>query len=292
VKKKDSPILFYHVHEKWGEFSNFAEGFKIKARIKQNVNSPIDQSIFLTELLSWKTSEHLFQALKFSDGKVDSLELIMKINFCSSAKEARKIANSSENKIFIRKDWHYGYKLSAMRWVIWEKVRQNPEFRELLISTNGRKIVENTSLASYDDSFWGNGPNGKGKNNLGIILEEIRNCLLDKINNSGRESCIYVINKEERKNKNEKKVEDEFGRKSENFSEEKDNETKNVEKREFLSNKAALPGKNTIYENMGNNHHFLTLFLLGFFLPFIVVLSIFMINFKFEKKSNRNKISY
>ena len=54
------------------------------------------------------------------------------------------------------------------------KVTQYPQMLKALLETGDRLIVENTSLADYDDSFWGNGLKGDGKNALGKVWMAIR----------------------------------------------------------------------------------------------------------------------
>lgn len=54
------------------------------------------------------------------------------------------------------------------------KFTQNPALLKELLATGNKKIVENTSLAGYDDHFWGNGFDGKGRNALGFALMRIR----------------------------------------------------------------------------------------------------------------------
>lgn len=47
------------------------------------------------------------------------------------------------------------------------KFRQNTDIRRLLLDTASRKI-----LCHYaDDAFWGDGPQGNGRNRLGEMLE-------------------------------------------------------------------------------------------------------------------------
>lgn len=50
------------------------------------------------------------------------------------------------------------------------KFTQNPHLLDLLLSTKNRKIVEHT----VNDSYWGDGGDGSGKNRLGSILMELR----------------------------------------------------------------------------------------------------------------------
>lgn len=57
-----------------------------------------------------------------------------------------------------------------MRAGLRAKFTQNPKILEKLLSTGNRPIVEHT----VNDSYWGDGGDGSGKNRLGIILMELR----------------------------------------------------------------------------------------------------------------------
>ena len=50
------------------------------------------------------------------------------------------------------------------------KFTQHESLRPLLLSTSSAKIIEHTE----NDSYWGDGGNGKGKNMLGKILIRVR----------------------------------------------------------------------------------------------------------------------
>lgn len=139
-----SPILFYSVSEKYGEFSNFA-AFPI------NVGGKM-----------WPTSEHYFQAQKFTDSAH-----IKKIRNARSPMEAARLGRS--RKVPIKKDWEKS-KDSAMHTAVSQKFAQYKELKELLISTGNRKLVEHT----VNDDYWGDGGDGTGKNMLGRILMTVR----------------------------------------------------------------------------------------------------------------------
>jgi ribA/ribD-fused uncharacterized protein len=66
-------------------------------------------------------------------------------------------------------DWH-NVKASVMAEIAKAKVAQNDDVRECLLATGLKTLVENSPW----DSFWGIGPDGKGKNVLGKILMQIR----------------------------------------------------------------------------------------------------------------------
>lgn len=54
-----------------------------------------------------------------------------------------------------------------------EKFRQNLDLKTKLLKTNDAILIE----ASHKDSYWGYGPNKKGKNKLGKILMKVRQFL-------------------------------------------------------------------------------------------------------------------
>ncbi len=143
-------IQFYSVGDDFGEFSNFAL-FPIKLDGK-----------------TWPTSEHYFQAAKYVD-KSDQ-ETVRKAN--SPALAARL---GRDRKIKLRKDWESA-KVGVMRKAVLAKFSQHQKLKDLLLSTGDLKIVEHTD----NDSYWGDGGNGKGKNMLGKILMEVRNEIRDQ----------------------------------------------------------------------------------------------------------------
>lgn len=137
-------ILFYSTSESYGEFSNFAfYPIKLKGKL-------------------WPTTEHYFQAQKFADPAHQK-----KIRNAKSPMEAARLGRSK--KVPIRKGWE-SCRLSVMETAVQAKFSQHPELRDLLLSTQNRKLVEHTS----NDSFWGDGGDGSGENHLGRILMRIR----------------------------------------------------------------------------------------------------------------------
>ena len=141
------PVLFYSTNDAFGEFSNFA-AFPIKIGKKL-----------------WPTSEHYFQAQKFADKS--HAEAIRK---AKSPMMAARLGR--DRKKLLRKDWEK-VKVGIMRQVVEAKFKQHEELQVLLLSTEDRKIVEHTS----NDSYWGDGGDGSGKNMLGRILMEVREVL-------------------------------------------------------------------------------------------------------------------
>ncbi|QDT29212.1 Swarming motility protein YbiA [Gimesia panareensis] len=137
-------INFYSVSEEYGEFSNFA-GYPI-----------------LLDGKRWPTSEHYFQAQKFQE--TSHQEAIRKEQ--SPMRAARM---GRDRKRPLRKDWESG-KDAIMRQAVLAKFTQHADLRELLLSTGESRLVEHTT----NDSYWGDGGDGSGKNRLGQLLMEIR----------------------------------------------------------------------------------------------------------------------
>ncbi len=69
----------------------------------------------------------------------------------------------------LRADWE-SVKDYIMREGVRAKFTQHAALRSLLLSTGEARIVEHTR----NDSYWGDGGDGSGKNRLGEILMEVR----------------------------------------------------------------------------------------------------------------------
>jgi ribA/ribD-fused uncharacterized protein len=69
----------------------------------------------------------------------------------------------------MRPDWE-AVKDDVMRSVVRAKFTQHPELKQTLLSTGSANIVEHTA----NDSYWGDGGDGSGRNMLGRILMEVR----------------------------------------------------------------------------------------------------------------------
>lgn len=59
------------------------------------------------------------------------------------------------------------------------KFSQYPELKELLLATHPFKLVQ----LKPGDGYWGTGKDSKGKNALGVILEKIREEMLEELRN-------------------------------------------------------------------------------------------------------------
>ena len=86
--------------------------------------------------------------------------------------QAQKAKSLGASKEFpIRHDWDT-YREEVMRKALKAKFEQNPELKQLLLSTQGRPLYEATT-----DPYWGQGRTKKGKNRLGILLMELRDSM-------------------------------------------------------------------------------------------------------------------
>ena len=140
-------VRFYSVADEYGDFSNFAE-FPIS----------LDGEL-------WPTSEHYFQAQKFEDRAQRR-----KIRNAKTPMIAARLGRDRRKKV--RRDWE-SVKVEVMRKAVRAKFEQHEDLRELLLSTGDAKIVEHTE----NDSYWGDGGDGSGKNMLGRILMQVRDQL-------------------------------------------------------------------------------------------------------------------
>lgn len=140
-------IEFYKLGKRYGEFSNFAP-FPIVMRG-----------------LSWPTSEHYFQAQKFVDAEHQEA-----IRLVRSPMLVARMGRSRERTL--RADWE-SVKDDIMREAVLAKFTQHGELQSLLLSTQDAVLVEHTA----NDTYWGDGGDGSGRNMLGQILMETREIL-------------------------------------------------------------------------------------------------------------------
>jgi len=137
-------ILFYRVSEPYGEFSNFAPyPIQLKGKI-------------------WPTSEHYFQAQKFSGTEHEEA-----VRLAKSPMVAARMGRSRERPL--RADWE-AVKDDVMREVLRAKFAQHPSLKSRLSQTGDAELVEHTT----NDHCWGDGGDGAGKNRLGQLLMEMR----------------------------------------------------------------------------------------------------------------------
>ena len=141
----DDAIRFYAAREDFGGFSNFSP-------------HPI-----VLKGKTWPTSEHYFQAQKFA-GTPDEEEV-------RCARSPRRIAArmGRSRQRPLRGDWE-SVKDSIMHEAVLAKFTQHADLRELLLETGTREIIEHTAK----DAYWGDGGDGRGRNQLGRTLMRVR----------------------------------------------------------------------------------------------------------------------
>ncbi|MBA4603669.1 NADAR family protein [Thermoactinomyces sp. AMNI-1] len=143
-------IYFYRVNEPYGCFSNFsAHGFMLDGKW-------------------WPTSEHYFQAQKFSGTPYEE-----QIRLAKTPMKAAIMGR--DRNLPLRKDWEW-IKDNVMKKAVLQKFKNHEDIRAILLATGDQLIVENSPV----DHYWGCGKDGKGKNKLGQILMEVREILREK----------------------------------------------------------------------------------------------------------------
>ena len=111
------------------------------------------------EGLTFKNTEAAFQASKTLN--MDEREKFVGIN--------PLIAKRMGRRVKLRSDWD-DVKIVVMREVLRCKFSQNPELKAKLIATGDAELIEGNK---HRDVFWGV-CNGKGNNQLGRLLMEVR----------------------------------------------------------------------------------------------------------------------
>ena len=140
-------IYFYTKNDPYYELSNF---------------SPYGIEV---ERYYWPTVEHYFQAMKF-----EGLDQYEKIRDARTPKDAKNLGQSRSVKI--RDDWEK-VKDRIMLFALRKKFA-NGRARSVLLETVGVRLVENAP----DDSYWGCGRTGDGRNRLGAMLMQVREEIL------------------------------------------------------------------------------------------------------------------
>lgn len=137
-------INFYTTKGDHGCFSNFSRhGITLKGEY-------------------WPTTEHYFQAQKFAGTRHET-----EVRKTTSPKVAAEMGR--DRKRPLRPDWE-SVKDDIMREAVRAKFTQHKDLQKILLATGDAILVEHT----VNDSYWGDGGDGSGKNMLGKILVEIR----------------------------------------------------------------------------------------------------------------------
>ena len=137
-------IRFSSQSERYREFSNFSA-------------FPVD-----FDGLHWPTTEHYYQAQKFTDPDLKTM-----IRNAPQPLAAKTLADQYRDRM--RPDWQ-AVKDEVMYRAVRRKFELHAPLRALLLSTGDEDIME----AAPHDNYWGSGPDGAGENRLGRIMERIR----------------------------------------------------------------------------------------------------------------------
>ncbi|KYR02316.1 hypothetical protein DLAC_01148 [Tieghemostelium lacteum] len=118
---------------------------------------------------AWPTSEHYFQAMKF-EGTPHYFDVLKAKTPGDSAKIGRDRSRP------LRKDWEE-IKDRIMFDVVLAKFTQHKDLKEILLGTGDKTLVEHTA----NDSYWGDGGDGTGRNQLGITLMNVRRAIRELV---------------------------------------------------------------------------------------------------------------
>ena len=165
-----------------------------------------------SEVFTWPTLEHYFQASKFSTDDSKNIEYIKGILDPSNKLPAKAKAYGSNRKpkngAFIREDWDRetgellkdtDIKLKIKDLVMREGIRlkfsQNIDLQKKLKETYPLDLIE----FSKSDKYWGSDKDKKGTNMLGKLLMEYRNSLINEAEGETSSSTKVVLKRERKK---------------------------------------------------------------------------------------------
>jgi predicted NAD-dependent protein-ADP-ribosyltransferase YbiA (DUF1768 family) len=197
--KYQKEIRFACIGKPFREFINWYRAAPIKTAIPSKLTERGEiapDSEWLTEELVWRSSEDIFQAMKFSEK--DKVKLIKEVWEGKIGAEEVGLGKK------IRSDWiKGGYNVRSMRWIDKQKFSQHRDLRELLLATGDAELMEDPGKEFFltpggnvplkgdflvDPSkvpyvpreerkivnFWSAGYDNSGKNWMGKILMEVR----------------------------------------------------------------------------------------------------------------------
>lgn len=118
----------------------------------------------------WSTSEHYYQARKFTEGDDWSM-YSLRIRDADTPSEAARLGRNRHHPM--REDWEQ-VKEAVMMRALRAKFAAHPGIRDRLIETAPRRLVEHT----VKDRYWADGGDGGGQNRLGELLMALRAELL------------------------------------------------------------------------------------------------------------------
>lgn len=158
-------IKFWTAKGRYGCFSNFSY---------HSIVTPFSQVCHHQHEGHYKTSEHYYQAHKFIDKSYAVLII--------DAPTPRLCADIGRLKSMpLRENWDH-LKDSIMRDALKLKFDQHPDIKEILMSTVGYELIEDSPY----DYYWGCGAKGTGKNMLGKLLMGLRDDYLQTAESRSR----------------------------------------------------------------------------------------------------------
>ena len=122
----------------------------------------------MVDKLLYPTSEHYFQSQKLI-----GTPYVARICELPTAREAFEFPRQPHVSRWIRHDWEH-VKDDVMFRALVAKFLQHRQLQFMLLNTGDRKLVEHSPY----DSYWGDGPDGKGLNRLGKLLMRVRELLM------------------------------------------------------------------------------------------------------------------
>lgn len=184
------PILFYRTNDVYDIFSNVTD---IPGKLRIWIEGTRYEA---------RSSEAIYQGFKGINSQ-NSQDKNTAINLIQDNQPAgahlQKTGNALKNKLFMDTQLVTGalsnelnspadmtVKEALMYEILLCKATQNVAILAALFATGDREIVENTFLASYDDSFWGNGKQQQGRNALGTTWMRLRKALRTELQNTGK----------------------------------------------------------------------------------------------------------
>jgi ribA/ribD-fused uncharacterized protein len=153
--ENDEATIPYYADHKDGLIAGFFGCFSFLSNFYA-----LENGVTIDEL-TYPSVECAYQAYKYAPNQ--------RLKFIDiSASEAKKLGELAPN--FDAKKWNKN-KVELMRVLVYQKFEKNIKLRKMLLTTDGYLLEERNS---WGDCEWGTNELGIGKNNLGIILMNVR----------------------------------------------------------------------------------------------------------------------
>ena len=133
---------------------------------------PLDEP-FVYNGVSYRTSEHFYQAMKMPKDRND-----LRAELAAMNPYKAKLAVRDREKYPWRSDWTKELSLKVMRYILWVKFAHGTTWADKLLQTEG-EIVE---FNNWGDEWFGWDVRTKrGENHLGKMLMAIRDSFLEDL---------------------------------------------------------------------------------------------------------------